>query len=242
MKIVLSFVYTIWVLIIFTVFMFVVLPFIVIPFLIGERFGWIGYKGLWVWSWIFDKLTGIRYKLIGRENINRNQSYIYVSNHTSFLDAPGVRLMIPGEFRPLAKKELGKIPILGWIVQSACIIVDRGDHNSRKKSLEKLVRVIKRGISPLIFAEGTQNRTKELLQPFKEGAFRIAVDTQTNILPIVVIGANRLMYPSSAWISSPGVIKVVAGDPIDVTNFNGNTTALREHTFKVMLTLIQTHS
>jgi 1-acyl-sn-glycerol-3-phosphate acyltransferase len=238
-KIIFSTLYTLWVLTIFTVFMLVLLPFIVIPFLIGERFGWIGYKALWAWSWIFDKLTGIRYKLISREKIMNSHSYIYVCNHTSFLDIPGLCLMIPGEFRPLAKKELGKIPVLGWIVKSACVIVDRGDNASRKKSLSKLADAIAKGISPLIFAEGTQNRTNELLQPFKEGAFRIAVDTQTPILPLVVIGANKLMYPGDFKIASPGLIKVVAGEAIDVKSFNGDTTALRQHTFGIMLNLIK---
>lgn len=219
--------------------MLVILPFVVVPFLLGEKFGWIGYKALWVWASIFDKLTGLRYKLINRKYIESGQSYIFVSNHTSFLDAPGVRLMIPGEFRPLAKKELGKIPVLGWIVSSACIIVDRGDHNSRKKSLAKLVSVIKRGTSPLIFAEGTQNRTKDLLQPFKDGAFKIAIDTQTDILPMVVIGASALMYPGSARITSPGVIKVVADKPINVKAFGNDVTALKQHTFNVMLNLMK---
>jgi len=240
-KSILTVLYTSWVLFIFISSMLVLLPFIVVPFLIGERFGWLGYKGLWLWAWIFDKLTGIRYHFIGRENIKRGRSYIYVSNHTSFLDAPGVRLMIPGEFRPLAKKELGKIPVLGWIVRSACIIVDRDNPTSRKKSLAKLVEVITRGISPLIFVEGTQNRTKGLLQAFKEGAFRIALGTQTDILPIVIIGANKIMYPGDAKITSPGVIKVVAGEPIDVKSFADNTTALKEHTFNVMLNLIKKH-
>lgn len=239
---ILSILFTVWVLFIFTSSMLILIPLIVFPFILGERFGWVGYKFLWVWAWTFDKLTGIRYQLIDRSFIDRSVSYIFVSNHTSFLDAPGIRLMIPGEFRPLAKKELLKIPVLGWIVKSACIIVDRGDHSSRKRSMEKLKRVIDRGLSPLIFAEGTQNRTKELLQPFKDGAFRTAIDTQTDILPMVVIGASRLLSPGKIQITGPGQIKVVAGAPIAVRNFNGNAAALKQHTFNVMLDLIKSHS
>jgi 1-acyl-sn-glycerol-3-phosphate acyltransferase len=227
---------------IFTTFMLALLPLIVFPFLLGEKFGWLGYKGLWIWAWIFSKLTGVRFKRINQNFIQKGKSYIFVSNHTSFLDGPGVRLMIPGEFRPLAKKELGKIPVLGWIVKSACIIVDRGDHTSRKKSLAKLVAVLDRGISPLIFAEGTQNRTKEILQPFKDGAFRIALDTQTNILPMVVVGASTLLYPGTMRITSPGVVKVVAGKPIHVGEFDNDITALKNHTFQVMLNLIKQHT
>ncbi len=238
-KRVFSALYTLWVFVIFTGSMIIFLPGIVLPFLFGERSGWLGYKFIWLWAWIFDKLTGIRYHLLGRENIKVKESYIFVSNHTSFLDAPGVRLMIPGEFRPLAKKELGKIPVLGLIVKSACIIVDRADHNSRKQSLAKLTNIIQSGLSPLIFAEGTQNRTKEMLQPFKDGAFKIAIDTQTNIIPMVVIGASKLMYPGDVLITTPGIIKVVAGKVIDVKSFGSDVASLKQHTFNVMLQMMQ---
>ena len=77
-------------------------------------------------------LTFIRYDFYGQENFRKGQAYIYVSNHTSFLDLPGIRMIIPGEFRPLAKKELLKIPVFGWIARGATIIVDRSSGESRK--------------------------------------------------------------------------------------------------------------
>jgi 1-acyl-sn-glycerol-3-phosphate acyltransferase len=193
--------------------MIVLLPGIMIPFLMGRRFTWIGYFFLWLWSWIFSMLTFIRYDLIGHNNIQKNTSYIYVSNHTSFLDIPGIRLLVPGEFRPIAKKELLKIPVFGFIVRAATVVVDRSNAQSRKQSIEKLRTILTGGISILVFAEGTQNRTKEILQPFKDGAFRIAIDTQLPIIPLVVIGAGKLMPPGKIDIR-PGKIKVVAGEPI----------------------------
>src|SRR5687768_6992279 len=177
--------------------MILLLPGIVLPFSLGARFGNIGYFFLYLWSWIFSQLTFIRYKFYGTENFRKGQSYIYVSNHTSFLDIPGVRMIIPGQFRPLAKKELKKIPIFSWIAQTATIIVDRTSPESRKKSIDRLKAALKAGISILIFVEGTQNRTKEILQPFHDGAFRIAVDTQEPLLPMVVVGAGRLMPPGT---------------------------------------------
>jgi 1-acyl-sn-glycerol-3-phosphate acyltransferase len=96
----------------------------VLPFFFGEKAGRIGYAFIWIWSWIFSQLTFIRYEFYGRENFRKGNSYIYVSNHTSFLDLPGIRMIIPGQFRPLAKKELKKIPIFGWIARAATIIVD----------------------------------------------------------------------------------------------------------------------
>lgn len=193
--------------------MVLLLPGIVVPFFLGKKFTWLGYTFLKIWSWIFSKLTFIHYSFYGRENFKKGRSYIYVSNHTSFLDIPGLTMMIPGEFRPLAKKELLKIPVFGWIAQSAAVIVDRSSGESRKKSMDKLKMLLKEGLSILIFAEGTQNRTKEILQPLKDGAFRIAIDTQQPILPMVVVGAGPLMAPGTIEMH-PGYVKVVVGPEI----------------------------
>lgn len=235
-------IYTTWVVIVFSIFMIILLPGILVPFLLGTRFTWIGYRFLWLWSWIFSKLTFIRYRLYGRENIIRGKSYIFVSNHTSFLDIPGIRLMIPGEFRPIAKKELLKIPVFGFIVKAATVVVDRGNHESRKKSIEYAKQILNRGISMLIFAEGTQNRTKEILQPFKDGAFRIALDTQTPILPLVVIGAGSLMPPGTLRMK-PGVIKIIAGREIAVNTYPAtDVIRLKEHCFQTLKQLLEEQS
>lgn len=234
--------YIVWVLIVFSVFMLLFLPGIMIPFLLGKRFSWIGYKFLALWSWVFSMLTFIRYELIGKEQLQKGKSYIYVSNHTSFLDIPGITMLIPGEFRPIAKKELLKIPVFGLIVRGATVVVDRSNAQSRKRSMEKISEVLSHGISTLIFAEGTQNRTQEILQPFKDGAFRIAVDTQVPIMPIVVIGAGKLMPPGTVNLR-PGKIKVVVGNVIDVTGLTGNDVAnLKQQTFDEMTEMIKRNS
>ncbi|QOI97420.1 MAG: 1-acyl-sn-glycerol-3-phosphate acyltransferase [Flammeovirgaceae bacterium] len=235
-------IYTGWVILVFSVFMIILLPGILLPFLMGVRFTWIGYQFLWLWSWIFSQLTCIRYELYGKENIQRGKAYIFVSNHTSFLDIPGIRLMIPGEFRPIAKKELLKIPVFGFIVKAATVVVDRSNHESRKKSMEYAKRIINQGISMLIFAEGTQNRTSEILQPFKDGAFRIAIDTQTPILPLVVIGAGKLMPPGKLRMR-PGTIKIIAGTEIAVNKYQpGDVSELKQQCFQAMLDLLQHHA
>jgi 1-acyl-sn-glycerol-3-phosphate acyltransferase len=216
--------------------MLIFLPGLTIPFLFGNRFSWIGYAFLWIWSWIFSMLTFIRYEFHGRENFRKGQSYIFVSNHTSFLDLPGLRLLIPREFRPLAKKELLKIPVFGLIARGATVIVDRSSGESRKRSLDKLKKTLAEGISILLFAEGTQNRSKEILQPFKDGAFRLAVDTQVPLLPMVVIGAGPLMPPGTINLR-PGLIKIIVGPEIPTSGIN-ETSELKSHTFEIMKQMI----
>jgi 1-acyl-sn-glycerol-3-phosphate acyltransferase len=218
--------------------MIVLLPGIILPFMFGTRAGSVGYFFLYVWSWIFSQLTFIRYEFYGRENFKKGKSYIYVSNHTSFLDIPGIAMIIPGQFRPLAKKELKKLPIFGWIAQAATIIVDRSSPESRKKSIDKLKQYLRNGISILIFVEGTQNRTVEVLQPFHDGAFRIAVDTQQPILPMVIIGAGKLMPPGTIKIR-PGLIRIYVGEEIPTTGLTSHDTAVLKHeTFEAMKALI----
>ncbi len=222
--------------------MILLLPMITIPFLFGNRFSWIGYAFLKVWSWIFSMLTFIRYTIKGKENFQKGKSYIYVSNHTSFLDIPGICLTLPGEFRPLAKKELIKIPVFGIILKGACIIVDRSSTESRKKSIDKLKQTLKDGINILLFAEGTQNRSKEVLQAFHDGAFRIAIDAQQPIIPIVIIGAGKLMPPGTIKLR-PGIVKIIVGEEIQTEGLTlDNSTNLKTQTFEVMKEMIEGNS
>ena len=98
--------------------------------------------------------------------------------------------------------------------------------------------MLKQGISILIFAEGTQNRSKEILQPFHDGAFRIAVDAQQPILPMVVIGAGRLMPPGTINLR-PGKIKIVVGKEIPTAGLSTkDIPELKLKTFSAMTEMI----
>jgi 1-acyl-sn-glycerol-3-phosphate acyltransferase len=150
-------------------------------------------------------------------------------------------MTIRGQFRPLAKKELLKLPVFGWITRVTCVVVDRTSNESRRKSMDHLKKILSLGISILIFPEGTQNRSKEKFQPFYDGAFRIAVETQQPFLPLVVIGANKLMPPGTIPLH-PGTIKIVVGDEIPTAGLGlADVPGLKDKTLAKMKEMMDLH-
>jgi len=218
--------------------MIIFLPGFLIPPIFGSRAVVVTHFFIKCWSRIFSVLNFIPYEIRHRDRIKRGKAYIFVSNHTSFMDIPALVVTIKGQFRALAKKELLKLPVFGWIAQIMCVVVDRSSIESRRKSMDNLKHILSIAISVLIFPEGTQNRTKEPLQPFYDGAFRIAVETQQPIIPIVVIGAGQIMPPGKAFIQ-PGKIIVVVGEEIPTIGLTlAEVKDLREKVFGVMSRMI----
>jgi 1-acyl-sn-glycerol-3-phosphate acyltransferase len=221
--------------------MILFLPGFLIPVLFGHRGVSVTHFFIKCWSWIFSVLNRIPYQIINHERIERNKSYIFVSNHTSYLDIPPLVVTIRGQFRALAKKELLKIPVFGWIANVMCVVVDRSSNESRRQSMIHLKEILDMGISVLIFPEGTQNRTGDPLQPFYDGAFRIAIETQEPILPIAVVGAGKLMPPGKISIK-PGKVKVVVGDEVPTDGLTlSDVKGLRDKVFGQMSAMIETH-
>ena len=108
--------------------------------------------------------------------------------------------------------------------------------------MDHLKNVLKQGISVLIFPEGTQNRSSEILQPFYEGAFRIAVETQQSILPMVIINAGNLMPPGKLYVK-PGKITVIIGKEISTQGLTlQDVSHIKEKVFTLMKNMISSHT
>lgn len=201
-------IYSLYALLLFIALMLIFGLFIIIPLIISPNGDKISFVFFRAWAGIWSFLCGIRYEIEGKEHIEKDKSYIFIFNHGSFLDAPIIPITVPKEVRAIGKKELSKIPIFGLIVDRVAIWVDRTDSESRKKSLDAVTRLIRQGKSIMIAPEGTRNGTEETLLPFKHGAFRLAAETQTSILPMAIIGAKELL-PKGSKLLSPGKVKVV---------------------------------
>jgi 1-acyl-sn-glycerol-3-phosphate acyltransferase len=213
--------YIVYGLIVFFAIMFLVLPFIILSSFIPNKFGaTIPFFFLRVWAYGFSFLTLFFYKVYGRNKIDKSKPYIYVANHGSYLDATSVVIASPTAFKPLGKIEMSRIPFFGFIYKRVVVMVDRSTKESRTESVEKLKIVLKNGISILIFPEGTMNRTENYLKNFYDGAFRIAIETQTPIAPFVVLNAKKLMPRNNPLFIRPGIMNIHFADPIEVTNYS----------------------
>lgn len=197
MKNILQYIYTGWCGIMFVIPMIVFLPFMAIPIIISRRLLSITYFFIRVWVYWFGYTTGIIFKGHNKHIVKKDQSYIFVINHTSFLDAPAIPIAIPAPLVALGKKELSKIPIFGWLTGRWAIWVDRSDPESRKEGSAKLKEILKGGTSVLVAPEGTRNNTDEPLLPFRYGPFRLAVESQISIIPVIIHDAGKLMKRGS---------------------------------------------
>lgn len=207
-------IYTIYSVLLFYALMLIFALFILIPLLISQKGDKISFFFIRLWASIWSFLSGIRYEVHGLEHIDRSQPYIYIFNHRSFIDAPVIPMVIPQEVRAIGKKELSKIPVFGQVIGKLAVWVDRSNPESRRISLEKLVKFLSLGKSIVVAPEGTRNDTGETLLPFQKGAFRLSIETGIPILPMAVIGADMVMKRGSLLLS-PGKVSVYFSAPIN---------------------------
>jgi 1-acyl-sn-glycerol-3-phosphate acyltransferase len=216
-KAILSFwylVYGLWTLFNFTWLMLLCVPIVIVCIMVDETIGGrIAFVVLEIWARLFSGLSGIFYKTIGKENIVNTKAAIYVANHGSYLDAPALVVAIPQQCRPLGKKEILSYPVFGIMFRYIGVTVDRSNPKSRKESLEIIKGKLLRGINIMFFPEGTMNKTEDLLIPFKDGAFRLAVETGTPVVPMAIHNSRNLL-PRGSWELKSGVITIEYGKPI----------------------------
>lgn len=138
--------------------------------------------------------------------------YIAVSNHESFADIFLIS-HLPWEMKWLSKEAIFKVPVMGWMMRMAGdVSVRRHVRSSRAEALDQCRDRLAKRVSVMIFPEGTRSRTRELL-PFKDGAFRLAIETGTPILPLVVAGTRHAMAKGS-FVFRPAVAEVRALAPV----------------------------
>ena len=193
------------------------------------------YKACGIWADIWFPLVGIFTSKTGYKVPEKGAEFVYVANHISWLDAAVVVQTFRHPMRPLGKAEVGKIPIFGFIYRKAVVMVDRSNPEARHKSVLRLKSVLRKGVSILVFPEGTFNETHLPLAPFYDGAFRIAIETGTPIKPVLLLDTYERMPYESNFSLNPGRSRVVFLDEIPVLGLkNEDIPALRDKTHRLM--------
>jgi 1-acyl-sn-glycerol-3-phosphate acyltransferase len=171
-------------------------------------------------------LCGIRVSVRGLDKLDASRNYVYVSNHASLLDIPAVIAGLPDQIRLIYKKELEKIPVFGWGLKWGSYIgIDRENRSEAMRSIEEAVRKIHDGASAFLYAEGTRT-TDGKLQPFKRGAFNLAVRSGVPVVPLTINGTFSILPKHSLGIN-PGEVELVLDDPIVVNQDGGKDEEIR---------------
>ena len=165
------------------------------------------------WGQNLLRVAHIPIQVEGLEHLVPGQAYVFAANHRSNFDIFVLVAVLPGRFLWVAKKSLFHIPVLGQALsRMGSISVDRDNLRSAVQSLDRATAIVKRGVSLLIFPEGTRATTRELL-PFKKGVFIMAIKAGQPIVPVSISG-TRFIQPPGTIRMKPGPIKVVISPPI----------------------------
>ncbi len=160
-----------------------------------------------------------RLQVTGLEHLQKGKHYILVANHQSLLDILAVCAALPINFKFLAKRELFHIPFMGWSMTAAGYIpVDRASHKSGREAMQRITRVLQKGVSVLLFPEGTRSSDGKI-HAFKMGAFKLARDNKVEILPVVVDGTGEALPKKSMRVRKKSVFVVSIGKPVSLENF-----------------------
>lgn len=162
-------------------------------------------------NWL--RLSGVRVRVRGREFLDPKQTYVFISNHRSYLDTATLFLYTGRRIGLLAKKELLKVPILGYGMGFVNVLaIDRSNRQRALQTTQVATDRIRSGISFGVFAEGTRAKPGELL-PFKKGAFYMAAQACVPIVPVAIKNTDVLMGKGTG-VAQPGVIEIIFLPPV----------------------------
>ena len=155
-----------------------------------------------------------RVRLYGAEQIEPNTSYVFLSTHQSYMDIPVMLGYLPAQLRIAAKKEVFRIPFLGWHLKRAGhISIDRSSRVDAIASLQRAADEIRGGTCAFIFPEGTRSRDGSL-QPFKKGGFKLAMQAHVPLVPITIMGTRQLLPRDSIIFRASRPVEMYVDAPI----------------------------
>ena len=187
------------------------------------------------WADLWFPLIFFRVKKIYEYPHDPGKAYIFLTNHISYLDAALIPKTFRQPVRPLAKAELGKVPLFGFIYRNVVVSVNRKSAIDRANSVRILKSITKKCISVLVFPEGTFNTTGKPLKEFFDGAFRVAIETQTPLKPVLFLDSYDRMHYKSILSLTPGISRSVFLEEISVDGLTlKDVQTLKQKTYSIM--------
>ncbi|KXB79067.1 Acyltransferase [Prevotella sp. DNF00663] len=160
--------------------------------IVGNGHFWGYYPGRY-WSWLIPKILLLPVRVEGRENLERGQSYIFVSNHQGAFDIFLIYGYLHRNFKWMMKRQLRKLPFVGMACAAAHhIFVDKRGPAKVKETYEKARETLKGGMSMVVFPEGARTFTGHM-GSFKRGAFMLADELQLPVVPLTINGSFDVM-------------------------------------------------
>lgn len=193
-----------------------------------------------IWAKVILFGMGLHPKVETEEEIIEGKSYMFVSNHTSMTDIMLMLSIVKNPFVFVGKKELTRIPLFGFFYKRTCILVDRKSSKSRMEVFERAQKKINQGFSICIFPEGgVPSDESVILDEFKDGAFRLAIDHHLPIVPIT-FGDNKKRFSYTFFSGSPGEMRVKIHRFFDTKDLkNESKKTLKEEVRQVILNQFQ---
>ncbi len=192
------------------------------------------WKVIRFWCHLIVYGMGFRLKIEREQELDPNQSYMFCPNHASLMDGFVLAVLSKNPIVFVGKKELEKVPVFGFFYKRAVIMVDRSDSASRKKVYEQAKERLQNGISIAIFPEGLVPKEDVVLAPFKNGAFSLAIQHKTPIVPHIYYDCKRL-FSWSFFKGNPGLLRVKQCAFINTDNLEKeDKNNLREQTFSLI--------
>lgn len=212
----------------------ILLPIVAVSFLGKVRGGNMVFYFLRFWAHVWFPAVGI---FVSRKwkTPRTKEPCIYIANHASYLDAALAVKVMPLPFRPLGKSELSKVPLFGMIYSRSVVPVDRSSARGRVQSVRDMMYMLQHKVSLLIFPEGTTNNSGQPLLPFHQGAFRIAIETQTDIRPVLYVDCRARLQELNPMSLNPGKCRVVFLETVPVKGMKiEDVPALRQKVYDMM--------
>jgi 1-acyl-sn-glycerol-3-phosphate acyltransferase len=199
-------VWRIWFYVLMAVPILLMFPFLVASIVTEKGYPYF-FKMARIWAKSILWGMGFYYKIEKSKDLDPHKSYMFVANHTSMTDIMLMLAAIKNPFVFVGKKELAKIPLFGFFYKRTCILVDRNCSKSKMAVFNEAQKKINRGFSICIFPEGgVPDDESVLLDSFKDGAFRLAIEHQLPIVPIT-FPDNKKRFSYTFFSGSPGIMR-----------------------------------